>query len=40
VYDTTAGFWIAYALNITSGTAPTLPLKVAGPFAATGLAFK
>jgi DNA-binding winged helix-turn-helix (wHTH) protein len=40
VYDTTAGLWIAYALNITSGTAPTLPLKVAGPFAATGLAFK
>jgi hypothetical protein len=40
VYDTTAGLWIAYAPNITSGTAPTLPLKVAGPFAATGLAFK
>jgi DNA-binding winged helix-turn-helix (wHTH) protein len=40
VYDTTAGQWIAYAPNITSGAAPTLPLKVVGVFAATGLAFK
>jgi hypothetical protein len=40
VYDTTAGLWIAYAPNIKAGTAPTLPLEVAGPFAATGLAFK
>jgi DNA-binding winged helix-turn-helix (wHTH) protein len=40
VYDGNSGDWIAYALNIKSGTAPTLPLKVAGPFAATGLAFK